>query len=135
MTPPAHPPLLIVTDMGPLFRVGVRLTYRTDAPAADPTRLPYSCARRARRRAGILRLRHLRVPRAGDRPAVLPGRDAGLAAAAADLRHLLGRLPRAPAGRDRDRAFRRSPRAQADVHVEHLPDGGADAGDRPTAHL
>ena len=31
--------------------------------------------------------------------------------------------------------FRRSARPQADVHAEHLPDGGADAGDRPAADL
>src|SRR5476651_503506 len=111
------------------------LRYGSHGAASQSCRLPHAVARRAGRRARVLRLRHLRLSRPRDRPPVLSGGHARLAAPAADVRHLRRRISGAPARRDRHCAFWRSARPQADVHAQHLPDGGAHTRDRPAAGL
>ena len=104
------------------------------APAL-PQRYQDALAVGPRRRAGILRLHHLRLLRHGHRPAVLSTRHAGMAAPDPDLRHLCRRLSGQAAGRHRHGALRRPAGAQADVHAIDPADGAADTGDRLPADL
>ena len=109
--------------------------HRSRRASAHAQRRENADARRARRRARVLRLHHLRVLHGGDRQAVLSARYARLAAPAADVRPVRRRLSRAPARRHRHGALRRSQRPQADVHAERVPDGDPDAADRPAADV